>query len=680
MNAKLLALVCTVVMAPALAREASLTSSSDKALPITRPALSPTLVQDPVWNSIPEFLKANRYVPPSKQHVLSDDQKRRRIADFYAVLDARDRVLAGTATSSERSMYFSALRRDLELRRQVYMFLGTKYRKSSPLRKLVDTKVAESQSRLRLLSRSLAPTRAGTNGVQAIAREVAKNRVLCVQDRYNLLVCLSERTVLVTDMRGRWIRGAEWTTDVYDEGRAFDVLQRLNDLIAKTGQDSSKDTTLICSLGAVLAFDSSRSVSSSGQRPPPPQATGGLPTFADMRGMASACNYLNGFGGPGGAASVGGGVPGSGSGLGGTNGSWVNDQVTAIDQEVGSCIDSGSGGLEEDLTLQKFIENYIGLPASKPGFLGFLRTAAFWDALSLPNDMGEKYNEELKQANEIRASEVAAVDAESAAATAEYDAVVARAAADEAAKTAQEAAEVADADPTSAEKAEAAAKAKKDADDAAAAAKKAEDEAAQKAAEAEKKRKEAEEKKKAAGATGTQGGTHSSIDPGTGSACSGLQSWWTSFKAECDRNQGWDKAGSPCNDLLRRRNGCVDPRLILTTPESGDATCQRVTISEQQLRQQACARQQQLMSALEPGQINCSTSVRPPDHAGRPSICGNPAVDPTEEAWSRQCGPQVTLPGPHVTSPPSFYGNAGVSILDGTGLRGLDLPKPSKYP
>lgn len=576
-------------------------------------------------------------------------------ARFEQFLVDREAVLAGVAGPLSALRYHTELMRNLdridasveELNRRSSLLADSAQRAEADRFRRGLARLRQQQSEQ--AARVAAPAFWGATAAQA-----ARPRTLCYVDVLGVVYCMRERDWVRSLVGGQWQRGS-WQPGNLDEAKAHAVVRLLDGLRSRLGLSSDLNTTLICSGGYVHAVrtygDSVRSAVDTG-----------LPSASEMAGLGGACNAAATVVNPSAGAI---GMPTTGST--GQFSPAENQAIAELEADFTRCVPTGGRGQPAPyLTGWLFKE---GLKWALNSTFG--RHAYTAIALLIPFETDADV--------EQREREQAAVDAgfEAGKAFSEYidaegEAENADAVADEAEKDANDAqnayrrallANIQDPSDANRQKAEVA-KAYAEA-----LAKIAELER-QKAEEArkktEEKKKEAEEKKKkAAEAAQAAGGSANSQrvdDSVTGSAsCEARQQAWTRFKRDCDRRGGWSRAGDVCNELLRRKQGCVSTLLINPGPE-GDQTCRREQVSDEEVMRKACENRQQFYIVGEQLYSECTlqAGLTPPP-ARLPDVCKDPRARPRED---QMCTVPLPTQGPAPGPGPSVQIIDGVGVLD----------------
>jgi hypothetical protein len=241
---------------------------------------------------------------------------------------------------------------------------------------------------------------------------------------------------------------------------------------------------------------------------------------------------------------------------------------------------------------------------------------------------------------------------------------------------------------------------------------------AEKEAEAERKRAQAKAMRKEANCRGTYGKSCAEVEkdqkdaakkpppkpdqPGGGmgdedtggqldgvnySSCASLKAAWLRFKAECERRGSWDRAGSECNEFIRRENGCVSTWIINPHPD-GDHTCVRGSFSKAQLQRLSCEEQQKIMSPAEVLEGNCGVTARPPIRweTNWADVCNDPSARPTPEANCGKPAQSTQFPGTPTGGGPKpqphpygdFMVTKGAIVFDALRLGGLGSPSAAQ--
>jgi hypothetical protein len=613
-----------------------------------------TTVETQRWKSAEADVYDNLFVPKQFAQHLSEDEKRESIRQFHSFRNARNDVRKGIASKETRRNYYTKLISQLKQREIILSHLNTTV--SDQNRK---EKIAIERSRVQVLiqraERDKGEIRPPTD-TQGSTRE----RVVCFVTSNSLVLCLQESKLVASVLSGRWTKNGEWTTDRFDVAEAYDILTILDQIMDSL--PSSGNTLVSCAGVGWLSVDT---------QGPDPVLFGvtavtdvNLPSLGEVAGMRSSCEMLISN-----SRTSTPGIPGSGGGLGGSNSDWVNESIAGIEGLLDLCDNpsvgpyaTGWGGL-----VKKVAKIIIGAKISKG--------SGFWWALSLPHDASQ-FDEGQAAYDAYEATYLAIEahwEAEAWDAYADQKEQDAEIAAWEATQAAVEAKK----DPTNEEKKEIAEKKKKEAEKKKKEAEEARKKAEEAKKEAERKKKEAEEKAKKAD---TVAGTPVNGQGGS-STCDNMRSRWDSFKEHCERTGGWDRPGSDCNDLLRRTNGCVDTRLIMPSPE-GDDTCRTLTGDQAQAIEEACERQNQVMTPAEPMvDRKCGwLRAQPFFEAGVADICSDPAARPTEDQClgdgSRDLptfGPTPVYGGSTPVPYSDVVAHEGIQIYDSLGLNGLGL-------
>jgi len=460
--------------------------------------------------------------------------------------------------------------------------------------------------------------------------------------------------------------------------RAFVIAEKIQ---MRLGMPGPVNTILICASGAVFPFRTSTAAPAFHNifgRPNPTR-----PSPSELAGMQSACDLMSSF-------RARGGLAGSGGGLGGTDGNWVDNTIAQIDQAVsaagcgkGSPVASGGGfgpvgeGVGAIMDLFPDFAKYIK----------FNLISLLIEVGKMPNDQSE---EEKQSSKEYKAAtaEYLAIDAYWEAQESEAYAQAAEKAATNAEATASQLEAEAAAHPDDADAQKEAAAARSDADAARQEADRARTEADQKKQDADKRAKDADEKAKEAGTSSPptsnpQSGTQNPGPDDVTSTCH--QAQWEFLKWYCTESGGWDRPGSGCNELLRRANGCVDsnPGATDPTPDGGQPSCFGLQPDEQELLRIACQAYMKVASPVSDEASNVCSGQPPPNSQGMwPNICNDPRAMPSED----QCGGRTTIPidygsmhiapigVPPGANPVSNLGVfGGVLVYDGLRLNGFGL-------
>jgi hypothetical protein len=591
---------------------------------------------------------------------LASTQMRERTVEFWDLLDARD-LSNGTGPALDaRRRFIQAKLEDQRLRKQALTQVIDPWLPKGP-------QSLEQSLRFELARRDLERIHQAIIEYQETlgrlpAESGWRRRVFCYLNEYALLSCVREQTLFAMFIAGHW-EGTTWVQDRFDEGRAYALLNVIDLLHERFALDPTKNTVLGCASGKWF------SVNTVGASSPTAVTAVEMPSLAEATILVDACLTTGGLSGSGpGSASAGGNSAGPSD-----TRTWIEETISTIDQEINSCVESRDPTVAAGpllLPTLGILAEYYGLPLGIGGLLGVLGTTPHSDAQAIAAD-----EEQLADAEadvERLRLEVAGAEAEAErlhkeaeAATKEAEAAKSRAASET--------------DPAKKQAAEEEAKQKEEA------AKKTQEAAAKAAKEAECRRKsgmscadwekaEAEQES----ASGDDPPPQSQLDGANYSSCATRKSQWERFKDMCDRTGGWNRPGHECNEMLRRKNGCVSSWLINPGPD-GDNTCKREVIARETLIREACKRRQQVMSGAEPGDLSCAAldigKVVVRDFA---DVCSNPKAMPRDH---QACGPNITPPGatnrPIRGQPPKPYANAtfhnGVQIYDGLGLDGLGI-------
>ncbi len=641
---------------------------------------------------------ANVFAPAVLLEHTSDEKERTLIGRFYDFIDAREKLQRARISPTERHAYQTTYLTILRQRAAVLDYLIGGPTSRLPVADTASSRtvaLVPEQRKMLELDRVTTRKEIGTFMHQLAEPEVLnararKQRVLCFEDFYGVLHCETEDQFARTLMQGHWTKEVKWSTDRIEVATAYDWALEMDRIFAmapliaaRLGTPKDPNTFLACATGSFLLLKTSGS---------DPRLFGmgwptspGLVSLSMLRGMKAACNVFSSGGGTA-------GVGGSGAGLGGTDGNWVNQTIAAIDQQLQGCNNSVVGPFAQ--TGSSADANAIKRGVERLASAYFFTAADA--AIHYFNYPGDDPRILLKE--EAAAAREQAVEATSDAVAYDFYAQQAERRATVAKAEADAKQNVADANPND-----------QSAQDEATAARQAEVAAEKEAqrlrAEAEQKKQEAAAKNAEANQKATAAGVPATPTPppdvpespegaGVGgdefsSSCANTQARWELTKWYCTETGGWDRAGSACNEILRRANGCEDsdPRATNPNPEGGSQqSCFWFQPDESNLLIKACQAHQKVESPVgdDPSTDVCKES--PPQSVGAlwPDICADPRAMPTED----QCGGDLPVPisgtNVHIVPVPVGVGPgpspvanvgvlAGVLIYDGLQLNGLGL-------
>lgn len=601
---------------------------------------------------------------------LSNDAQRAVISWFWNLLDDRDVWHAGTRRDGAGQSYTMAKLDDALQRARAL---------STALGGLPNTGKGKTTDEIRrnTLEQDLARLRQVIFEYRQIIARLEKrpnwrHRKLCYIDDYGFVFCFAERLLFEPYVQGYW-KNRTWIVERFAEAQAFEVLARLDDLIVRHGLDVRDNTFVGCSdqrWFSVTTYGATVSPSPDAAESP---TESGLPSLAEMKILADACRSITHSSQP----TLGGGIPGSGGGLGGSDSNWVQKTLARIDKRVNECVQGGHRGLE----------------AGEPGWKVKGPLGGALKGLGLPSGVGWgtvlKALMDTPHQGKTRAEEERELAVQKALADKKMkDLKMTVQAFDQAASRAQAAADAADQAAAAAQQAAGAEtdpqkKAKKEED-----ARKKREEANKKKKQAEKAAAEAEcrrksgmscaewdKTKKKKAQEDTNSSTEAQLEGVRYSSCETLKAQWEWFKSECERTGGWDRPGDKCNELLRRENGCVSTTLIMPTPD-GDNTCRRGEITQAESIRAACKERQKVVSVAEHYDLRCDWLDRRPPQYDVLDVCSNPAARPRDDQACGAPGPGVTgTSSPRGGTPPPPYSNVrwekGVQIFDSLGVDGL---------